>query len=136
MNDKYEQIHTMDKQVSILQHEVGEIKKLITNFTDKLESLFVTQTEILNSSVPEFEKTKVDVSNLNRRVGSIERRNELRDTEYARRAKLASWSLKNWKVLVSLLIFIGGIYEAGKGLYLAPSPKYNTHHKVKEVRND
>ena len=127
MSTKIDQVHAIDKQVSILQHQVTEIQKLVINFTDKLESLFSTQTEILNSSMPEFNRTVQKVEQINIRVNKIEKRHEIEDYREARRAKWFDLSLKNWKVLVSIVILFGGLYEAGRSLYLAPSPKYNIH---------
>ena len=127
MSTQNEQIHELDKQLVVLQHEMSEVKKAIEGFIDRLESLFATQTELLNSAMPEFEKTKSVVQDLTSRVKKIEKRHELEDYKTARRARWFDFSLKNWKVLISVAVFVFGLYEGGRALYMAPSPKFNAH---------
>lgn len=132
-----DQIHTLDKHLALLQREVKQMQDLISDFTERLESLFATQTEILNTTVPEFERTRALANDLDIRVRKIEKRHELEDYKANRRAKAFDFSVKNWKVLVSIAVFVFGLYEGGRALYLMPSPKYKqggSHELKKDTR--
>ncbi len=111
-------IHSLDKSLALFEQNshtiVGHYKHINTEII-KINEVYTYLSQQLDNVKTDINEIKIKVADLTNRQSRDEK-----DKERQRAFFKSIW--KNKAFILSIFIFVGGLYEGGRALYYADSP--------------